>query len=101
MRAFAVAVTALLAVLSITFAEGDNDSVYSLAIPVSHSGMYLIASTRPVPISGSTVSEPAKAVRLSTTAKKLAATSGEVMLRRGGDKLLCDCGPGKSKTVSK
>ncbi|KAI7186139.1 hypothetical protein KC343_g12258 [Hortaea werneckii] len=94
MRTFAVAVTALLAVLSIASAEGDNDSVHSLAIPVSHSGMYLVAPTRPVPISGSTVSEPAKTVRLSTTAETLAATSGEVMLRRGGDKLLCDCGPG-------
>ncbi|KAI7271121.1 hypothetical protein KC345_g7278 [Hortaea werneckii] len=38
MRTFTVAVTALLAVLSVTFAEGDHDSVHSLAIPVSHSG---------------------------------------------------------------
>ncbi|KAI6845004.1 hypothetical protein KC332_g3528 [Hortaea werneckii] len=94
MRTFTVAVTALLAVLSVTFAKGDDDSVHSLAIPVSHSGMYLVAPTQPVPISLSTVSEPAKAFGLATTAKTLAATSGGVMLRRSGDKLFCDCGPG-------
>ncbi|KAI7186609.1 hypothetical protein KC343_g12108 [Hortaea werneckii] len=94
MRTFTLAVTALLAVLSVTFAEGDDGSVHSLAVPVSHSGMYLVAPTRPVPISVSTVSEPAKAERLATMAKTLAATSGEVMPRQSRDKLLCDCRPG-------
>lgn len=101
MRIFTAAVAALLARLSVAFAEGDDDSVHSLAIPVSHSGTYLVAPTRPVPVSLSTVSEPAKAVGLATMAKLQTATSEEVILRRSGDKLLCDCGPGKSNTVSK
>ncbi|KAI6809940.1 hypothetical protein KC332_g5400 [Hortaea werneckii] len=94
MRIFTAAVAALLARLSVAFAEGDDDSVHSLAIPVSHSGTYLVAPTRPVPVSLSTVSEPAKAVGLATMAKLQTATSEEVILRRSGDKLLCDCGPG-------
>ncbi|KAI7484244.1 hypothetical protein KC351_g4623 [Hortaea werneckii] len=100
MRIFTAAVAALLARLSVAFAEGDDDSVHSLAIPVSHSGTYLVAPTRPVPVSLSTVSEPAKAVGLATMAKLQTATSEEVILRRSGDKLLCDCGPGTGKVVT-
>ncbi|KAI6803702.1 hypothetical protein KC361_g575 [Hortaea werneckii] len=94
MRIFTAAVAALLAKLSVTLAEGNDDSVHSLGIPVSHSGTYLVAPTQPVPVSLSTVFEPAKAVGLATMAKLQTATSGEFMLRRRRDKLLCDCGPG-------
>ncbi|RMY13278.1 hypothetical protein D0867_07507 [Hortaea werneckii] len=96
MRIFTAAVAALLAVISVTIAEGEDDIVHSLAIPVSQgqsSGTYLAASAQPVPLSFSTIAQRAKATGLAATANILAATSGEVMLRQSGDKLVCDCGP--------
>ncbi|KAI6907631.1 hypothetical protein KC318_g10011 [Hortaea werneckii] len=78
MRIFTAAVAALLAVISVTIAEGEDDIVHSLAIPVSQ---------------GQSSAQRAKATGLAATANILAATSGEVMLRQSGDKLVCDCGP--------
>ncbi|KAI7241872.1 hypothetical protein KC330_g242 [Hortaea werneckii] len=97
MRIFTAAVVALLAVLSVAIAEGEDGSVHSFAIPVSQgqsSGTYLAASAQPVPLSFSTISQRAKAPGLAATADTLAATSEEAMLRQSGDKLVCDCGPG-------
>ncbi|KAI6914701.1 hypothetical protein KC316_g13783 [Hortaea werneckii] len=97
MRIFTAAVAALLAVLSVAIAEGEDGSVHSFAIPVSQgqsSGTYLAASSQRVPLSFSTISQRAQAPGLAATANILAATSGEVMLRQSGDKLVCDCGPG-------
>ncbi|KAI7553699.1 hypothetical protein KC331_g1048 [Hortaea werneckii] len=97
MHIFTAAIAALLAVLSFTIAKGEDDIVHSFAIPVSQdrsSGTYLAASSQPVPLSFSTISQRAEGPGLAATANILAATSGEAMLRQSRDKLVCDCGPG-------
>lgn len=105
MRVFVAVATALLAVLRVAAAtEGDDGSVHSLAVPVPQgqsSGTYLVVPIQSVPLSSSIVSEGTEAPGLAATAKTLATTSGGVMLRQSGDRLLCDCGPGKSNVASK